>query len=58
MNSGFHQLLETSEPASLGPEPRPGRKSIAELDQLLAPLFATAKRTARQNDLIRGLVLL
>jgi hypothetical protein len=58
MKSQFHQLLETAEPASLGPEKRPGRKSIAELDRLLAPLFAAAKWPARRNDLIRALVLL
>jgi len=58
MKSQYHQLLETAEPASLGPETRPGRKSIAELDQLLAPLCAAAKWPPRQNDLIRALALL
>ena len=58
MKSQFHQLLETAEPASLGPETRPGRQSIAELDALLVPLFAAAKWPPRQNDLIRALVLL
>jgi hypothetical protein len=58
MKPEYHQLLETAEPASLGPETRTGRKSIAELDRLLAPLFAAAKWPARQNDLIRALVLL
>ena len=58
MKPEYHQLLETSEPASLGPETRPGRRSIAELDALLAPLFAAAKWPSRQNDLIRALVLL
>ncbi|HUD47610.1 MAG TPA: hypothetical protein VMR33_12315 [Candidatus Baltobacteraceae bacterium] len=58
MKSPFHQLLETAEPASLGPESRPGRKSVAALDQLLVPLFAAAKWPPRRADLIRALVLL
>jgi hypothetical protein len=58
MKSEYHQLLETAEPASLGPETRASRKSIAELDRLLAPLFASAKCPPRQKDLIRALVLL
>jgi hypothetical protein len=58
MKSEYHQLLETAEPASLGPDTRPGRKSIAELDRLLAPLFAAAKWPPRQSDSIRALVLL
>lgn len=58
MKSEYHRLLETAEPASLGPETRPGRKSVVELDCLLAPLFASAKRSPRQNDTIRALVLL
>jgi hypothetical protein len=58
MNSLFLPLLETAEPASLGPETRRDRKSIAELDQLLAPLLAAAKLPPRRADLIRALVLL
>jgi hypothetical protein len=58
MKSEYHQLLETAEPASLGPETRPGRKSVPELDRLLAPLFAAAKWPTRQKELIRALVLL
>jgi hypothetical protein len=58
MKSEYHQLLETAEPASLGPETRPGRKSVAELDSLMAPLFDSAKWPPRQNELIRALVLL
>jgi hypothetical protein len=58
MKSSFHQLLETDEPPSLGPEQRPGRESIAELDRLLATLFAAKKLPLRQNELIRALVFL
>jgi hypothetical protein len=58
MNTPFHQLLDTADSPSLGPEKRPGRKSAAELDRALAPLFAAAKWTARRNDLIRALLLL
>lgn len=52
----FHALLETAEPAALGPEARRGRKSVAELEAALAPLFARTK-TPKQ-DLIRALLLL
>ncbi len=54
----FHSLLETAEPAALGPEARPGRKSIAELDDALAPLFAKANTPDQKRDLVRALVLL
>src|SRR5208282_1412719 len=54
----FHVLLETAEPAALGPEARPGRKSIAQLDGALAPLFAKANTPERKRELIRALVLL
>ena len=57
MKSAFQQLLETAEPASLGPETRPSRKSIAEIDKSLAPLFASAKSSPRENELVRALVL-
>ncbi len=53
MNPQYRQLLETPEQASLGPEIRPRRKSIAELDKSLGPLFATSKSPSRKNDLIR-----
>jgi hypothetical protein len=54
----FHSLLETAEPASLGPEARPGRKSIAQLEGALAPLFAQTNTPEQPRDLIRALVLL
>jgi hypothetical protein len=52
----FHALLETAEPAALGPEARRSRKSVAELEAALAPLFARTK--TRKEDLIRALLLL
>jgi hypothetical protein len=52
----FHVLLETAEPAALGPEPRRGRKSVGELEAALAPLFARTK--TEKQDLIRALLLL
>ncbi|HEX3720317.1 MAG TPA: hypothetical protein VH595_20385 [Verrucomicrobiae bacterium] len=48
MKQDFQQLLETAQPASLGPEARPGRKSIDELDHLLS----------KNPDSIRALVFL
>jgi hypothetical protein len=58
MKQEFLQLLQTAEPASLGPEIRPDRKSIAELDKSLAPLFAASKLAPSQQELIRALALL
>jgi hypothetical protein len=56
--SEFHPLLETAEPALLGPESRPGRKSIAELDRALAPLFERARSSEERRDSIRALLYL
>jgi hypothetical protein len=58
MKSPFQQLLETAEAASLGPEIRPDRKPVAEVDRLLAPALAAAKLPPPRNDLIRALILL
>jgi hypothetical protein len=51
-------LLETRQPASLGPEIRPERKPAAELERLLAPLFAAAKLPGRKEELVHALILL
>ena len=54
----FDALLETDEPASLGPETRPGRKSIAELERALALIFGRGQFPAERRDLVRALLML
>jgi hypothetical protein len=58
MKPQFQQVLETAQAASLGPEVRPSRKSIAELDKILALQFATTKLEPDRKDCIRALALL
>jgi hypothetical protein len=58
MKPDFHQLMDTGKSASLGPETRQGRKSIAELDTMLATQFSASKLDASKLNLIRAVVLL
>ena len=54
----FHEFLETGELASLGPEPRPGRKSVGELERAMVPMFERGPFSAMRKDLIRALIFL
>jgi hypothetical protein len=54
----FHEFLETVEPAALGPETGAGRKSMAELERALAPLFERARSPAERRETIRALLFL
>ncbi len=54
----FLQLLDTPDTASLGPEPRPGRKSVEEIEASLSPIFAAGRYSSTTAGLIRSLVLL
>jgi hypothetical protein len=58
LSSAFLPILETAEPASLGPEVRPGRKSVAELEQALAPVWRRTQLPAERKEAVRALLLL
>lgn len=55
---GIKQLLATSEPPALGPQPRANVQSAAVLNTQLDLLFREAKFPPQQQQLIRSLVLL
>jgi hypothetical protein len=54
----FHELLQTAEPAALGPAPRSARKSVAELERAMAPLFERGQHSPERRDLLRALLFL
>lgn len=54
----IQKLLETSEPPELGPDPRPGIKSEAELEERLDNLLGNSQGQGERGHLIRALVLL
>jgi hypothetical protein len=54
----FHEFLETTEAASLGPETRPARMSVAELERALVPQFERGQLPPEQRDLLRSLLFL
>ncbi len=51
-------LLETPQPATLGPGPRPGVLPVETLNRRLEALLAQTPRTRAAQDAMRGLVLL
>lgn len=51
-------LLETSEPAALGPVSRVGTQSIGDLDRALTPIFEAAGYPGQKLALIRALLYL
>ena len=55
---GFAKLLETSEPAGLGPQTRPGTMSREKLEQDLAPLLESSNLSADRQRAVRSLLLL
>ncbi|HEY3860859.1 MAG TPA: hypothetical protein VGO59_03140 [Verrucomicrobiae bacterium] len=57
-SSALGQFLETAEPASLGPESRPSRKSIEELEGALTPLFERGQFPVERRQLARALLFL
>ncbi|MDB6059059.1 MAG: hypothetical protein JWO95_2903 [Verrucomicrobiales bacterium] len=57
-NLNFQALLQTDEPASLGPQKRLGRKSILNLEKAFNVFFRSTKLLKQNQDLVRALVLL
>jgi len=56
--SGFAKMLETPQPADLGPGPRVGVEAGASLNAKLQPLFQQLEVPAERRELARALVLL
>ncbi len=57
-NATLHQLLETPQPADLGPGPRAGVSTRSQLDRELDSLFDQNNLPADRQALVRALVLL
>ncbi|HEY0456161.1 MAG TPA: hypothetical protein VGE41_07270 [Verrucomicrobiae bacterium] len=51
-------LLSTPEPPMLGPQKRPGTKSVTELDKLLSPILEQRKFPEMNQALIRSCIYL
>jgi hypothetical protein len=56
--SAFGELLQTDQPADLGPGPRAGVSSEEQLDKSLAARFKGTNLSTLTEDLIRSLILL
>jgi hypothetical protein len=54
----FTQFLSTPEPPELGPGPRTGVKSQAELEAQLLPMLADSTLSNERRQLVRALLLL
>jgi hypothetical protein len=54
----FRKLIPTAEPPLLGPQQRPGTKSVEELNRHLTNFFAAEKIAPREQELLRSAALL
>ena len=58
MNDTSDELFDPADAPGLGPDPRPGRWSIAQVDAALERVFSARSLDAGQRALVRALALL
>lgn len=54
----FQKLIATAEPPLLGPERRPGSKSVEDVNHALMQFFSTEKISPQAHELLRSAALL